>query len=221
MTTIMDLTQLSTFEGGMVLLIIGSILSLMFGYLFGMFPFGLILTRWMGHGDIRNIGSGNIGATNVLRTGSTKLALLTLLLDGLKGFLPVFLLSLYYPIPIVQSVVGLGAVLGHMFPIALQFKGGKGVATYLGVILAIAPKLGAIALGVWVLVAAITRRSSMASILCVSSIWVIFMIEQPESNGWIILAITSLLVVGRHHENIKRLIRGTEPKIQFRKSSTP
>jgi glycerol-3-phosphate acyltransferase PlsY len=186
------------------------------GYLFGSVPFGLLLTRAAGLGDIRKVGSGNIGATNVLRTGRKGLAAATLLLDALKGFAPVLLVS-----PLGQfAMIGaaLGAVIGHMFPVWLSFKGGKGMATALGVLWGLFWPLGAIACVAWLLLAAAFRYSSLATLgsIAVAAIaaWVLI-------DSWTALAVTVLvlLVWLRHHENIRRLLAGIEPKIGQSKKS--
>jgi glycerol-3-phosphate acyltransferase PlsY len=186
------------------------------GYLFGSVPFGLLLTRAAGLGDIRKVGSGNIGATNVLRTGRKGLAAATLLLDALKGFAPVLLVS-----PLGQfAMIGaaLGAVIGHMFPVWLSFKGGKGMATALGVLWGLFWPLGAIGCAAWLLVAAAFRYSSLATLVSIAvaaiAAWVLL-------DSWTALAVTVLvlLVWLRHHENIRRLLAGTEPRIGQSKKS--
>jgi glycerol-3-phosphate acyltransferase PlsY len=182
------------------------------GYLFGSIPFGLLLTRVAGLGDIRSIGSGNIGATNVLRTGNKGLAAATLLLDALKGAFAVGLFRYLGP-PDAALWAGLGAVVGHLFPVWLGFKGGKGVATSLGVLLVAAWPVGVTACVVWLVVAAIARMSSLASLvaLAVTPIAALFLAD--GKIAWLALAIT-LLVIARHYENIRRLLAGTEPKIR-------
>lgn len=221
-------------------------------YLIGSIPFGLILTRAAGLGDIRQIGSGNIGATNVLRTGNKKLAALTLFLDGFKGFVAVSLVGtkLGGHILLMQSATmlctggpcydqssvfalatwcSLVALLGHMFPVWLKFKGGKGVATILGCWLALIPLLGGSAILVWLGAAFISRRSSVGALAAVTlpvaglifaqfnNCWPVPgeapMCETPDYNLMITCSLMSLMVILRHHENIKRLLAGTEPKI--------
>ncbi len=181
------------------------------GYLFGSVPFGLLLTRMAGLGDIRSIGSGNIGATNVLRTGNKMLAAATLLLDAGKGAVAVGVFLILGP-PDAALWSGAGAVIGHLFPVWLGFKGGKGVATALGVLLTAAWPVGVIACLTWLVVAAITRRSSMASLvsLAVSPIAALFLAD--GRIAWLALGIAAM-VIARHHENIRRLLAGTEPKI--------
>jgi glycerol-3-phosphate acyltransferase PlsY len=180
------------------------------GYLLGSIPFGLLLTRAAGLGDIRAIGSGNIGATNVLRTGRKGLAAATLILDAVKGLAAVLICATFGPI--AATAAAIGAVLGHMFPVWLRFKGGKGVATTLGVMWGLSWPVGAITCAAWLAIAGVFRYSSLAALLSVASgavaAWLIL--------DWrVALAITVLvpLVWVRHHENIGRLLNGTESKI--------
>src|SRR5471032_2143277 len=142
------------------------VLPLAFGFLLGSIPFGLLLTRAAGLGDIRSIGSGNIGATNVLRTGNKKVAAAVLLFDALKGFTPVLIASFFGPI--APAAAALGAVLGHMFTPWLAFKGGKGVATTLGAMFGLAWPLGVIACALWLLVAVLFRYSSLAALVAIA-----------------------------------------------------
>ena len=181
-----------------------------FGYLLGSIPFGLILTRLAGLGDIRSIGSGNFGATNVLRTGNKSLAALTLILDGGKGAAAVLLANMYGPDTAVLA--GGGAFLGHLFPVWLKFKGGKGVATYLGVMLAINCPTGLLCCLTWLVVAAVLRYSSLAALIAV--------LAGPGFVYWLgnwqmmeLAAFMAVLVFIRHHQNIRRLLTGAEPKI--------
>ena len=182
------------------------------GYLFGSIPFGLLLTKIAGLGDIRGIGSGNIGATNVLRTGRKGLAAATLLLDGVKGAVAILAArALVYDQDTVL-LAGLAAVLGHLFPIWLNFKGGKGVATGLGVLMAAAWPVGLAACAIWLLVAATARLSSLASLAAFASAPVSALIL--EEFGLVKLAFTiAVLVFVRHQGNIRRLLAGTEPRI--------
>ncbi|CAN5727201.1 glycerol-3-phosphate 1-O-acyltransferase PlsY [soil metagenome] len=188
------------------------------GYLLGAIPFGLLLTRAAGLGDIRNVGSGNIGATNVLRTGRKGLAAATLLLDALKGVVAVLIAAQVGQIAAVGAAAG--AVLGHMFPVWLSFKGGKGVATTLGVMWGLAWPVGAIACAAWLLFAAIFRYSSLAALL---SVVVAAIASWFLTDSWAATLLTLLvpLVWLRHHENIRRLLSGTEPKIGQRKAEAP
>ncbi|MGE4372844.1 MAG: glycerol-3-phosphate 1-O-acyltransferase PlsY [Xanthobacter sp.] len=186
-------------------------LALIFGYLLGSIPFGLLLTRSAGTADIRGIGSGNIGATNVLRTGRKDLAALTLLGDALKGTVAV-LLTAHFLGYSAALAAGLGAFVGHIFPVWLRFRGGKGVATFLGVTLGLAWQ-GALAFAIaWLLVAVTTRYSSLAALLAsvvtVVTVWLLGDIYV----AWLLAALTVLLWL-KHHQNIARLLNGTEGKI--------
>ena len=180
------------------------------GYAFGSIPFGLILARMAGKGDIRQQGSGNIGATNVLRTGSKGLAAATLLLDLAKGFVPVWLAGMWF----WQDMgwAALFAVIGHAFPVWLGFKGGKGVATNAGVSFALAWPIGVAYAVVWIGMLAITRISSLAGMSAVVAAAVAaFVLGVPTFAK--VLAVIAVLVIWLHRENIKRLMAGTEPKI--------
>jgi glycerol-3-phosphate acyltransferase PlsY len=186
------------------------ILALLLGYLLGSVPFGLILTRLTGAGDLRSIGSGNIGATNVLRTGRKGLAAATLLLDMGKGFLAVWLAWLWFPDWAVLAAMG--AFLGHCFPVWLKFNGGKGVATMMGVALGLAWPIGAVYAAVWLGVLAATRFSSLAGIsAAVSAPLAAFATGRGEFVP--VLAALALLVTLLHRANIARLRAGTEPKV--------
>ncbi len=183
------------------------------GYVLGSIPFGLLLTRAAGLGDIRRIGSGNIGATNVLRTGHRTLALATLLLDGGKGATAALLGLLLGRTPVGMAAGGLAAVLGHLFPAWLGFRGGKGVATGFGVLIACSPLAGLGAAAVWVGVAAATRISS-AGALAAFVVGPLFAWAAGEPGIILWMAISvGVLVWARHHANIRRLIAGKEPKI--------
>jgi glycerol-3-phosphate acyltransferase PlsY len=192
------------------------LLALAVGYLLGSIPFGLLLTRAAGLGDIRAIGSGNIGATNVLRTGRKGLAAATLILDAVKGLAAVLICATFGPLGAIGAAIG--AVLGHMFPVWLRFKGGKGVATTLGVMWGLSWPVGAVTCAAWLLIAAVFRYSSLAALLSI----VIGAIAAWFTLDWrVALAITVLvpLVWVRHHENIARLLKGTESKIGQRSAS--
>jgi acyl phosphate:glycerol-3-phosphate acyltransferase len=187
------------------------------GYLLGSIPFGLLLTRAAGLGDIRKVGSGNIGATNVLRTGRKGLAAATLVLDALKGVVAVLIAKQIGEIAAIGAAAG--AVLGHMFPVWLGFKGGKGVATTLGIMWGLSWVVGAIACAAWLLFAAIFRFSSLAALLCVvvAAIAAWFLTDHRAA---MLLTLLVPPVWARHHENIARLLNGTEPKIGQRKAES-
>ena len=185
------------------------------GYLLGSIPFGLVLTRLAGLGDVRQIGSGNIGATNVLRTGHKGLAAATLLLDAGKGAAAVLLAKLWGPD--MALVAAFGAVVGHLFPVWLGFKGGKGVATTLGALLALSPLLGAASCLAWLLVAAVFRYSSLAALVAVAAAPVVAWFLLADLQMVQLTGALALLVWLRHHENIRRLLTGQEPKIGRKK----
>lgn len=191
---------------------LGAILAaLVFGYVLGSIPFGLLLTRAAGLGDIRSIGSGNIGATNVLRTGNKKLAAATLLLDAAKGAVAV-LIARYYLGETPAMFAGLAAFIGHIFPVWLGFKGGKGVATYLGVLLALAWQCALVFAVIWLSVAAITRISSLAAIIAtIAAPVAAWMLGNPDLAG--VIALMSIIILVKHRANIERLIAGQEPRI--------
>ena len=192
------------------------------GYLIGSVPFGLVLTKMSGLGDIRNIGSGNIGATNVLRTGNKKIAFLTLILDGSKGALALFLLTSIltntsilslYNYKLIMSVVAISSILGHCFPIWLNFKGGKGVATGFGTILFFNLIVGIIALIIWVLIAKLFKISSMSALISYFLIPFLMIFNSAENYFIIASIFISSICWFQHRENIKRLLNRTEPKI--------
>ena len=178
----------------------------------GSIPFGLILTKTFLKIDIRKIGSKNIGATNVLRTGNKSIAIFTLLLDISKGVVPVLVTNYYFPNLIYLS--GLAAFLGHIYPVWLKFKGGKGVATYLGIIFALSLKLGLVFCVSWILIAFITKYSSLSSIV---STLIIFLFSISESNFELnsYLFITFVIILYSHKQNIIRLKNKTEDKIKL------
>jgi glycerol-3-phosphate acyltransferase PlsY len=189
--------------------------ALVGGYLLGSIPFGLVLTRLAGLGDVRKIGSGNIGATNVLRTGHKGLAAATLLLDAGKGAAAVLLAKLWGPD--MALVAAFGAVVGHLFPVWLAFKGGKGVATTLGALLALSLPLGAASCLLWLLVAAVFRYSSLAALVAVAAAPVISWFLLADLQMVQLTGALALLVWLRHHENIRRLLSGQESKIGGKK----
>jgi glycerol-3-phosphate acyltransferase PlsY len=188
------------------------------GYLLGSIPFGLLLTKAAGLGDIRGIGSGNIGATNVLRTGNKRLAAVTLLLDGLKGAVAV-LIPWMLDGRDIGLLAGLAAVVGHLYPVWLRFKGGKGVATGLGVLIAASWPVGLTACAAWLLVAGVARISSLAALT--AFVLAPFAALVLHDFGAVKLAFTiALLVFVRHQANIRRLFAGTEPRIGQAKTKT-
>lgn len=181
------------------------------GYLLGSIPSGIILARIMNLGDLRQIGSGNIGATNVLRTGNKKAALLTVLADAGKGAVAV-LLALYFVGDVAAQIAGVGALIGHCFPVWLKFKGGKGVATYFGVFFAISWPAGIIAGLIWLGTAAITRYSSVAALITAG--WLPIVIVFTGLGDYFFLGvILGIFIYVRHLGNIERLKAGTETKI--------
>ena len=187
------------------------IVPLAFGYLFGSIPFGLIFTRLAGTQDIRQIGSGNIGATNVLRTGRKGLAAATLLADVLKGTIAVLIVA-WWSGHDWALATGVGAFVGHLFPVWLNFKGGKGVATFLGVLLALSWQGVLVFAVLWLAIAAATRYSSLASLAACAAIPVFFWFkgQPPEALVFLLL---SVLTFAMHRANISRLWQGTEGKI--------
>jgi acyl phosphate:glycerol-3-phosphate acyltransferase len=189
----------------------GGVFALALGYCLGSIPFGLVLTRLCGAGDLRSIGSGNIGATNVLRTGRKGLAAATLALDALKATLAVVLAWWAFGPPTVLAAAA-GAVLGHMYPIWLKFRGGKGVATYLGGLVGLAWPAAAVFAVVWLAVAALTRSSSAAA-LAATVASPIAMGAIGESGAALVFAALSALIWFKHSANIVRLLNGSESKI--------
>lgn len=181
------------------------------GYLLGSVPFGVIVTRLMGLGDLRRIGSGNIGATNVLRTGNKGAALATLLLDGGKGAAAVLIARAFGSEDAAQ-IAGLFAFLGHLFPVWLGFRGGKGVATFLGTLLALAWPVGLAACATWAATAAATRISSLSALISATTaaLWAVLL---GQTRIVALILVLAALVLVRHHANIRRLLAGTEPRI--------
>ena len=189
-----------------------AILTFLGGYLLGSIPFGLVLTRLAGFGDIRKIGSGNIGATNVLRTGNKVLALAVLILDSGKGAVAVLLASQFGEGASLSAAIG--AVLGHLFPVWLGFKGGKGVATTLGTLLALNHAIGIIACGVWLLMALLFRISSLAALTAMASAAAAAVAMTTPRTALVLLVIAAL-VWAKHAPNIRRLLAGNEPHISL------
>jgi glycerol-3-phosphate acyltransferase PlsY len=194
---------------------IALVLSVTLSYLLGAVPFGLLFTRLFSHVDVRSVGSGNIGATNVLRAAGKKAAVLTLLADALKGLIPALIVKTLLQDDAAAALSGAAAILGHNFPVYLKFKGGKGVATSYGVILALAPWIGLSCLVIWLVTAFLFRYSSLAALVSFACYPLLtFVTESPPSKPHGVL---SLFIFGmiyyRHRENIKRLLAGAESKI--------
>ncbi|TDK36942.1 glycerol-3-phosphate 1-O-acyltransferase PlsY [Rhizobium deserti] len=185
--------------------------AIVFGYLLGSIPFGLILTRSAGLGDIRSIGSGNIGATNVLRTGNKKLAAATLLLDALKATAAA-LIGWYAFGPDAGLLAGFAAFLGHLYPVWLGFKGGKGVATYIGTLLGVAPWMVLVFAAIWLGVAKISKYSSLSALVATLVIPVVlWFLGEPKIA--LVMAVMTMISWWKHEANIRRLIAGTESRI--------
>jgi glycerol-3-phosphate acyltransferase PlsY len=203
------MTDIFTSQAPLVLL-----LTSLFGYLLGSIPFGLIITKFAGLGDVRNIGSGNIGATNVLRTGNKKVAAGVLIADLLKGTVAVIVA---YKFGLAAAMLaGLFAFLGHLFPVWLKFKGGKGVATYIGVLLGLAPMIVLVFAVVWLSFAFIFKYSSLAAFAALIVVPIALFVL-GSTNVAILFALMSIIAILKHHENISRLRAGTESKIGSKK----
>lgn len=187
-----------------------TLIALVFGYLLGSIPFGLVLTRAAGLGDVRSIGSGNIGATNVLRTGNKGLAAATLVLDAMKGTAAVLVAAHYGTEAAIAA--GLGAFLGHLFPVWLRFKGGKGVATYIGVLFGLMWQAALLFLAIWIAVAVAFRYSSLSALIaCVVTPVALWFWGRPDLA--VLFAVLSVIVFLKHRANISRLLAGSEGKI--------
>ena len=197
---------------------------LVFSYLSGSIPFGLILTKFFSGKDIRKSGSGNIGATNVLRSGNKYLAFLTLILDVIKGYIPVIVTKLYFPE--LMQFSALSAFLGHLFPIWLKFKGGKGVATFLGILLAFSYGLSLLFILTWITVALIFKYSSLSSLFASLTVFVVTFTKENvirfidlntvnDDNLKSLLFFILVLIIFSHKKNIFNLIKGTEKKIKL------
>ena len=193
------------------------IFAVLLGYLSGSIPFGFLLTRLAGLGDVRHIGSGNIGATNVLRTGSRWIAGLTLLFDILKGFVPVFIAARLWSAD-AAIAAGFGALAGHILPVWLRFKGGKGVATFIGVLFALFWPLGVLFIIIWLIIAFTLRMSSLAA-LTATVIVAATSFAITEGRLPITLLIIALVIFITHRTNLVRLLRNQEPKISFTKKA--
>ena len=186
-------------------------LVILFAYLIGSIPFGIIISKIMGLGNLRDIGSGNIGATNVLRTGNKLAAILTLIFDLLKGAIAV-IITYYIFNDTTAQIAALSSFLGHCFPIWLKFKGGKGVATFIGISLALYWPAGILICLTWVLIAFLSRTSSLSALISsLSSILWVWVLGAPSAV--FIMTVLTILIWFRHIENIKRIIKNTEPKI--------
>jgi glycerol-3-phosphate acyltransferase PlsY len=190
-----------------------AILAVILGYLSGSIPFGLLFTRWAGLGDVRAIGSGNIGATNVLRTGNKKLAVLTLIADAVKGTLPILVMKALGG-ESAGLIAGLAAFAGHLFPVWLGFKGGKGVATNIGILFGLYWPLGLIFLAVWLAMAFLFRMSSLSALTAsaLSPLWA-WLLGKPTLV--LALLLVGLMIWIMHRANIARLLKGEEAKIKL------
>jgi glycerol-3-phosphate acyltransferase PlsY len=193
-----------------------AIIAIVFGYLCGTIPFGLLLTKMAGLGDVRKIGSGNIGATNVLRTGNRVVAALTLILDAMKGTFPVLAMTSFAGSTQAGILAGLAAFSGHLFPLWLGFKGGKGVATSIGVLFGLHWPLGVIFLAIWLAVAFLFRMSSLSALAAslLTPLWAFLL---GRTDLMLPVAILAAAIFVTHRANIARLMRGEEPPIHLSK----
>ena len=200
-------------------MLVNNLLLIILFYLIGSFPFALILTKLSGFGDIRNIGSGNIGATNVLRTGNKLLAIIVLALDILKGLIPYLIIHIYYNELSLLNKIFLChfAVIGHIYPIWLKFKGGKGVATYIGFLFGLNPYIAISFLLIWLVVAYMSKYSSLGSLVGIFVAPAYFIFINFNLNISIFFIYLSFVIIIKHKENIKRLINKTESKIKLSK----
>lgn len=204
---------------GAALMTIGLVVAA--SYLLGSIPFGVLITRAGGAGDVRSIGSGNIGATNVLRTGRKDLAFLTLLADAAKGAIPVLVARWLFPETALPFLAGGAAFIGHLFPVWLGFKGGKGVATFYGVLFAAAWPVGIVAAVAWLAVFAVTRISSLSALIAALAAPVAaWLFGQPWACVGLVALMAALIII-RHHENIGRLLKGQEPRFGAKKDAAP
>jgi glycerol-3-phosphate acyltransferase PlsY len=187
-------------------------------YLLGAIPFGLFIAKALAGIDVRTVGSGNIGATNVLRAAGAKAAVLTLLADSLKGALPVLLAGIFIPEPWVPALTGMAAIAGHNYPVYLRFRGGKGVATSLGVVLASAPWIGLLCLITWLAAALLWRYSSLSALVAFAAYPLItFAVRSSDAPQGALSLFVFGMMYYRHRENIRRLLAGTEPRIGQKK----
>ena len=200
-------------------MLVNNLLLIILFYLIGSLPFALILTKLSGFGDIRNIGSGNVGATNVLRTGNKLLAIIVLSLDILKGLIPYLIIHIYFNELSLLNKIFLChfAVIGHIYPIWLKFKGGKGVATYIGFLFGLNPYIAISFLLIWLVVAYMSKYSSLSSLLGIFVVPAYFIFINFNFNISIFFIYLSFVIVIKHKENIKRLINKTESKIKLSK----
>ena len=200
-------------------MLVNNLLLIILFYLIGSLPFALILTKLSGFGDIRNIGSGNVGATNVLRTGNKLLAIIVLSLDILKGLIPYLIIHIYFNELSLLNKIFLChfAVIGHIYPIWLKFKGGKGVATYIGFLFGLNPYIAISFLLIWLVVAYMSKYSSLGSLVGIFVVPAYFIFINFNFNISIFFIYLSFVIVIKHKENIKRLINKTESKIKLSK----
>ena len=200
-------------------MLVNNLLLIILFYLIGSLPFALILTKLSGFGDIRNIGSGNVGATNVLRTGNKLLAIVVLSLDILKGLIPYLIINIYFNELSLLNKIFLChfAVIGHIYPIWLKFKGGKGVATYIGFLFGLNPYIAISFLLIWLVVAYISKYSSLGSLVGIFVAPAYFIFINFNFNISIFFIYLSFVIIIKHKENIKRLINKTESKIKLSK----
>ena len=200
-------------------MLVNDLLLIILFYLIGSLPFALILTKLSGFGDIRNIGSGNVGATNVLRTGNKLLAIVVLSLDILKGLIPYLIINIYFNELSLLNKIFLChfAVIGHIYPIWLKFKGGKGVATYIGFLFGLNPYIAISFLLIWLVVAYMSKYSSLGSLVGIFVAPAYFIFINFNFNISIFFIYLSFVIIIKHKENIKRLINKTESKIKLSK----
>ena len=200
-------------------MLVNNLLLIILFYLIGSLPFALILTKLSGFGDIRNIGSGNVGATNVLRTGNKLLAIIVLSLDILKGLIPYLIINIYFNELSLLNKIFLChfAVIGHIYPIWLKFKGGKGVATYIGFLFGLNPYIALLFLIVWLIIAATTKYSSLGSLIAILIAPTYFIFINFNFYIGFFFIYLSIVIIIKHAENIKRLLNKTESKIKLSK----
>ncbi len=200
-------------------MLVNNIFLIIIFYIIGSLPFALIITKLFGFGDIRNIGSGNVGATNVLRTGNKFLAFIVLCLDIIKGFIPFFICQIFFnDMNMVNKIfICHFAIIGHIFPIWLKFKGGKGVATYIGFLFGLNPYIALLFLIVWLIIAATTKYSSLGSLIAILIAPTYFIFINFNFYIGFFFIYLSIVIIIKHAENIKRLLNKTESKIKLSK----